>query len=102
MTVLAISIALVLIVSALCSLTEAALYAVRVSHVRHLADSGSRSGQILSAFKANMERPIAAILILNTAANTAGATFAGAQAELVLGQRHRRGHSGGRSGVLAR
>ncbi|MGI9012830.1 MAG: CNNM domain-containing protein [Phycisphaerales bacterium] len=85
MTLLLITIGLVLVVSALCSLTEAALYAVRVSYVQHLAESGSRPGRILTGFKSNMERPIAAILIINTIANTAGATVAGAQAELVLG-----------------
>lgn len=85
MTLLIITVALVLLVSALCSLTEASLYSVRVSYVRNLADSGSRAGGILSGFKANMERPIAAILIVNTVANTAGATIAGAQAELALG-----------------
>ncbi|MFG0243397.1 MAG: CNNM domain-containing protein [Phycisphaerales bacterium JB054] len=85
MTLLIVTVAAVLLISGLCSLTEAALYSVRVSYVRNLADSGSRAGKILSAFKAGMERPIAAILIVNTVANTAGATIAGALAEKELG-----------------
>ena len=75
MSLFLISVAVVLGVSALCSLTEAALYAVGVSYVRHLADSGSLAGKALAKHKANMEAPIAAILILNTTANTAGAEY---------------------------
>ncbi len=80
MSLFLISVAVVLGVPALCSLTEAALYAVGVSSVRHLADSGSLAGKALAKHKANMESPIAAILILNTTANTAGAALAGYQA----------------------
>jgi CBS domain containing-hemolysin-like protein len=56
---------------------EATLYAVPLPHVRHMAESGARRGKILLDFKSNIQRPIAAILILNTAANTMGAAVAG-------------------------
>lgn len=56
---------------------EAALYAVPLSHVRVLAETGSKSGIILLRFKNDMGTPIAAILILNTIANTGGASIAG-------------------------
>lgn len=79
------SVAVVLGVSALCSLTEAALYSVRTPYVRQLADSGSRAGKVLLEFKQNMEQPITAILIINTTANTAGAAVAGAQAARLFG-----------------
>ena len=79
------SVVTVLLVSAVCSLTEAALYAVPPPYVRRLAKSASRAGQILAGFKQNMERPITAILIVNTVANTAGATVAGAQARTLFG-----------------
>lgn len=85
MTVFVISVVLVLVVSALCSVTEASLYAVRPSRVRTLRESGSVAGRILDTMKQNMERPIAAILIINTIANTAGAAIAGAQAEELFG-----------------
>ncbi len=85
MTLLIVAVVAVLVISALCSLTEASLYAVRLSFVRRLAEAGSRRGRILSDFKSNMERPITAILVVNTAANTAGAAITGAQAEVVLG-----------------
>ena len=80
MTVFVASVATVLVVSALCSLTEAALYAVRLPYARQLADSGSVAGKLLVRFKAGMEQPISAILIVNTIANTAGASVAGVQA----------------------
>jgi CBS domain containing-hemolysin-like protein len=85
MTLLITSILVVLVVSALCSLTEAALYAVRMPYIRQLAEAGHAAGTVLERFKHNMERPITAILILNTAANTAGAAIAGAQAREILG-----------------
>jgi CBS domain containing-hemolysin-like protein len=76
----------VMAVSFTCSLTEAALYSVRTLYVRKLADSGSRAGQVLHKLKQNMEKPIAAILILNTTANTAGAAIAGSEATNLFGQ----------------
>lgn len=85
MTILIVCVAVVLVVSATCSVTEASLYAVRMSYVRNLGDSHGLAGSVLNTLKANMERPIAAILIVNTAANTAGAAIAGAHAELQLG-----------------
>ncbi len=81
-----ISVLIVLVVSAFCSLSEAALYAVRRPYVREIAEQGSHSGRLLLQFKDNMERPISAILIINTIANTAGAAVAGAQAQLIMGE----------------
>ncbi len=86
MTIFFLSVSTVLIVSALCSLSEAAIYAVRLPFIRKLSATGSRAGAILTNFKQNMELPIAAILIINTAANTAGAAIAGAQARLLFGE----------------
>ena len=85
MTILITSVLVVLVVSALCSLSEAALYAVRRPYIRQLIEGGDATGAVLERFKKNMEKPITAILILNTAANTAGATVAGAQARQVFG-----------------
>ena len=86
MTLFITSVIVVLVVSALCSLSEAAIYAVRLPFVRTLAEQGNRAGEALAVFKDNMERPISAILILNTAANTAGAAVAGAQARFLFGE----------------
>jgi CBS domain containing-hemolysin-like protein len=80
------TVGIVLIVSFSCSLTEAALYAVSPSYVRHLSERGTVAGKLLRKFKSNIDRPIVAILILNTFANTAGAAIAGAQASLLWGE----------------
>ncbi len=72
------AVTLVLVVSALCSLLEAVLYSVPVSHVEAMADSGHRSGLLLKRLRKNVEQPISAILSLNTVAHTVGASVAGA------------------------
>jgi CBS domain containing-hemolysin-like protein len=79
------AVAFVLVTSALCSLCEAVLYSVPVSHVESLAQRGRGSGRALRQLRASIDRPIAAILILNTVANTGGAAVAGAMADRVLG-----------------
>jgi CBS domain containing-hemolysin-like protein len=76
-----------LISSFLCSLSEAALYSVPGSYVKVLEESGSAAGRRLNELKENMERPIAAILILNTLANTLGPTLAGSIADDIWGPR---------------
>lgn len=85
MSLFVLSVATVILVSAFCSISEAAIYAVRRPFIRSLTDEGSPAGPALERFKDNMERPIAAILVVNTAANTAGASVAGAQAASLFG-----------------
>jgi len=80
------SVAVVLLMSAFCSLSEAAIYAIRRPYIMTLVKSGSLSGKALADFKENMEQPISAILILNTAANTAGAAVAGYQVKGLFGE----------------
>ena len=72
-------------VSFLCSMCEAVLFSTTLSHVELMVQSGSRAGRYLRRLKGNMDRPIAAILTLNTIAHTAGAAGAGAEAALLLG-----------------
>ena len=86
MMVLALTVFLVVTVSALCSLFEAVLYAVPVSHIESLAHEGHRSGRILKRLRSQVDRPIAAILSLNTIANTAGAAVAGALVAAKIGE----------------
>ena len=71
---------------AICSLAEAAIYAVRTPYVRQLTQDQDRAGPILLRFKENMERPISAILVVNTVVAAAGASLVGAQANSVLGE----------------
>ena len=72
------AVGVVLIVSFLCSIFESVLLSVTRPQVELLARDGRRAGTLLADFKANMDVPIAAILILNTAAHTIGAAVAGA------------------------
>ena len=74
-----------LLVSGFCSLLEAVLYSVPVSHVEVLAQSGKRSGHILRHLRRNVDNPISAILSLNTISHTAGAAVAGAAAATIWG-----------------
>lgn len=85
MTIFLISIAFTLSISFLCSLAEAALLSLTPSQVARLSERHPRVAQIWRGFKANIERPIAVILILNTTAHTIGATVAGAQFDRIWG-----------------
>lgn len=76
----------VVIISATCSLFEAVLYSVPISHIESLAQTGQKSGQILRKLRTNVDRPISAILSLNTIANTGGASLAGIIAGNILGK----------------
>jgi len=69
---------IVLFVSCICSLLEAALYSLSPGQVETLAGQGRTSGRILKRLKEDVDRPISAILSLNTLANTGGAAIAGA------------------------
>ncbi len=66
-----------LLVSFLCSIAESVLLSVRPAQVEALIRGGSRAGRILRRFKRDIDKPIAAILILNTVAHTAGTAVAG-------------------------
>lgn len=85
MTALIITIVLALSISALCSTMEAMLYSIPWTTLEKMKESGSRSGKILYHMRSNVDQPISAILTLNTIANTAGASLAGALAASALG-----------------
>lgn len=82
---LIIAVSLAITISAICSLFEAVLYSVPMRHIEILAQAGKPVGTIFKDLRRHVERPIAAILSLNTIANTAGAAFAGAAANAVFG-----------------
>ena len=77
-------VALAIGVSFMCSVMEAVLLSVTPSYVAALEREGSTVGQRLHEFKENVDRPLAAILSLNTIAHTVGAAGAGAQAAIVF------------------
>lgn len=66
--------------SFLCSVWEAVLLSIPPSFVAARAKEGTSLGRRLSRFKEDIDRPLAAILTLNTIAHTAGAIGVGAQA----------------------
>lgn len=72
------SVSVVLVVSFLCSIFESVLLSLTRPQVELMVQRGKRAGRLLARFKDNMDVPIAAILILNTAAHTIGAAVAGA------------------------
>lgn len=72
------AVSVVLVVSFLCSIFESVLLSLTRPQIEVLVQRGRRAGRLLSRFKENMDVPIAAILILNTAAHTIGAAVAGA------------------------
>lgn len=71
--------------SFLCSLCEAALLTASQSHIELLAEAGNPAGVLMRRHKENVERPISAILTLNTIAHTVGAAGAGAEAAAIFG-----------------
>lgn len=72
------AVAIVLIVSFLCSIFESVLLSITRPQIELLVRGDRHAGKLLAGFKENMDVPIAAILILNTAAHTIGAAVAGA------------------------
>ena len=79
---------LVIGTSAACSVFEAVLYSVPASRIEALDREKRPSGRILKRMRQKVDRPIAAVLSLNTIANTGGGALAGALAVGVFGPAH--------------
>ena len=71
--------------SFLCSIAEAVLLSVTTPHIALMESNNVPSGKILKELKKDVNKPLAAILTLNTIAHTVGAAGAGAQAAVVFG-----------------
>ncbi len=82
---LALAVGVAIFISTGCSLFEAVLYAVPLRHIEALVQAGKPAGRTFSELRKNVDRPIAAILSLNTIAHTVGAAFAGSAATRVFG-----------------
>ncbi len=85
MTLLVIYGLLAVAVSFVCSLLEACLLSLPRSYVELLQERGKRGAALLREMKDSIDRPLAAILTLNTVAHTVGAVGVGAQAANVFG-----------------
>lgn len=86
MGLLLVFVGFALTVSFLCSLLEAALLSVSLGTLSEQKAEGRHGAALLLHLKeSRIDDSISAILILNTVANTLGATMAGAQAARVFG-----------------
>jgi CBS domain containing-hemolysin-like protein len=85
MLTLVIAIGIVLLSSAICSGSEAALFSVRLVKVRRLAQSKRPEALALLSIRERMNRPIATIVILNNIANIVGTIVVGFIAREILG-----------------
>ena len=74
-----------IVFSFLCSIWEAVLLSITPSYAAIKKQEGGELGKTIDEFKANIDRPLAAILTLNTIAHTAGAIGVGAQATKIWG-----------------
>ena len=72
-------------ISFLCSLLEATLMSTPLSYVTMREEEGYKPAVKFKQYKQESSRPIAAILSLNTIANTIGAAGVGQQATIVFG-----------------
>ena len=86
MLMLLVTVGIVLLSSAICSGSEAALFSVRLVKVRRLAQSKRPAALALLSIRERMNRPIATIVILNNIANIVGTIVVGYIATAVLGK----------------
>ena len=77
-----------IVFSFLCSLWEAALLSVTPTYAQIQIKEGKQIGKRLAGFKQNIDKPLAAILTLNTIAHTVGAIGVGVQASSVWSGAH--------------
>ncbi len=71
--------------SFLCSILESILLSTNMSYISVLEKEKPEAGKLLKKIKIDIDSSIASILILNTIANTLGATAIGVQAQSVFG-----------------
>ena len=75
-----------ILASFLCSIWEAVLLSVTPSYINTKVQDGSSTGKVIQQFKHDIDRPLSAILTLNTIAHTVGAIGVGIQAGELYGE----------------
>ena len=85
MTLLIVYVAIALVFSFLCSIAEAVFLSVSKAHITLMEQQDRSGGAMMRELKEDINKPLAAILTLNTIAHTIGAAGAGAQAAVVFG-----------------
>lgn len=74
-----------LLISFLCSILEATLMSTPISYITMRKEQGYKPATKFMDYKTDTEKPLAAILSLNTIANTIGAAGVGRQATILFG-----------------
>ncbi|MGA0846132.1 MAG: CNNM domain-containing protein, partial [Luteolibacter sp.] len=85
MTLLLLYISLAIVVSFLCSILEASLLTLTPASIANAKQKGKKWALRMELLKEDIDRPLSAILTLNTIAHTVGAAGAGAQYARVFG-----------------
>ena len=85
MTLLLAFFFLSILFSFMCSVWEAVLLSVTPTFIHRLKADGNSAGRTLERFKEDIDRPLSAILTLNTIAHTTGAIGVGVQASKIFG-----------------
>lgn len=73
-------------ISFLCSIMESVLLSTSMPFIQSKESGGKKSASLLKKYKTEVDRPLSAILSLNTVAHTVGAAGVGAQAVKVFGE----------------
>jgi len=84
MEILTLLFFLVIGISFLCSILESIILSINVPYISVLEKKSPKAGLLLKQLKTDIDKSIASILILNTIANTLGATAIGVQAQQVF------------------
>src|SRR5690554_2807518 len=86
MTLLITYLFVALFTSFLCSIMEAVLLSTPISYLKSKIENGDKGAVLMLKHKENIDKPLSAILSLNTIAHTVGAAGVGAQATIVFGE----------------
>ena len=79
-TLLILFMVLALIISFVCSVLEATLLSTPMSFINTLEQQGAKGAARLKTLKIDIDKSISAILVVNTIANTVGASLVGSEA----------------------
>lgn len=85
---LIIFLSLALLVSFLCSILEAVLLSTSLPYINSIQNTHKKASKLLKKLKTNIDKPIAAILTINTIAHTIGAAGVGAESAKLFGEQY--------------
>ncbi len=74
--------------SFLCSVLEAVLLSTPMSYISMRENQGSKTATLMKLYKNNVDRPVGAILSLNTIAHTIGSAGVGAESIKIFGEQY--------------